>query len=47
MDYDGVEMIIGQLREYRLPEEDAKKIELVEKHLKLFDWDKLEEIILK
>ena len=47
MDYDSVEMILDQLSEYRLPEEDAKKVSELRKMLKLFDWDGMEEIISK
>ncbi|MBO4807842.1 MAG: response regulator [Lachnospiraceae bacterium] len=39
MDYDSVEMIIGQIKEYKLPEEDAAKFAAIEKCLKTFDWD--------
>ncbi len=41
MDYDSVEMIIGNLKEYRLPEADAKKIGDLEKMLKTLDWDSM------
>ncbi|MCR5596203.1 MAG: response regulator [Lachnospiraceae bacterium] len=44
MDYDAVEMILGELKAYRLPKEDAEKIERIEKLLKSFDWEKLETI---
>ncbi|WP_408071714.1 ATP-binding protein [Butyrivibrio sp. JL13D10] len=45
MDYDAVEMIIGQLKSFKLPEEDAKKVAELEKMLRNFDWDKMEELI--
>ncbi len=45
MDYDGVEMVINQLKEYKLPDEDKEKTEKLEKMLKLFDWDNMEEIL--
>ena len=45
MDYDAVEMILGQLKEYRLPDEDKQKVEKLEKLLKLFDWDSMEELL--
>ncbi|WP_081842978.1 hybrid sensor histidine kinase/response regulator [Butyrivibrio sp. WCE2006] len=45
MDYDSVEMIIKQLKEYKLPENDQDKITRLEKNLKLFDWDEMEHII--
>ena len=45
MDYDSVEMILDQLSEYKLPEEDAKKVTELKKLLKLFDWDGMEALI--
>ena len=45
MDYDAVEMIIAQLNEYKLPDEDSGKIAKLEKMLKTFDWDGMEELI--
>ncbi len=45
MDYDGVEMVINQLKEYKLPDEDKAKADKLEKMLKLFDWDGMEEIL--
>ena len=45
MDYDAVEMIVGQLREYSLPEKDEKLIGELEKNMKLLDWEKMEELI--
>ena len=45
MDYDSVEMIFGQLREFKLPEEDDKKISEMEFLLKKLDWDKMEEML--
>ena len=47
MDYDSVEMIIGQLKEYKLPEEDAAKIAELEKMLRAFEWDDMEKFITK
>ena len=44
MDYDSVEMILEQLSQYRLPEEDAKKMKELGKMLKSFEWDKMEEM---
>ena len=46
MDYDSVEMILEQLKEYRLPKEDAEKIAELEKLLKKFDWDAMEKLIV-
>ena len=45
MDYDSVEMIIGQIKEYKLPDEDAEKFAAIEKCLKTFDWDGMKEFI--
>ncbi|MBR4575498.1 MAG: response regulator [Lachnospiraceae bacterium] len=45
MDYDSVEMILGQLLEYRLPDEDAKKMKELEVMLKKLDWDGMESLI--
>ncbi len=47
MDYDSVEMVIGQLKEYELPPDDAEKIDALEKMLRTFDWDQMEELINK
>ena len=44
MDYDSIEMIISEVRQYALPEEDEKFFEEFEKALKRFDWDKMEEL---
>jgi CheY-like chemotaxis protein len=45
MDYDGVEMVIGQLKEYALPEDEGRKVKEIEKSLKLFDWDAMEKTL--
>ncbi len=45
MDYDAVEMVIGQLADYSLPEEDADRIDKLGKMLKTFDWDGMEKLI--
>lgn len=45
MDYDAVEMILEQLKEYKLPAEDAEIISKLEKQLRSFDWDKMEVLI--
>jgi signal transduction histidine kinase/CheY-like chemotaxis protein/HPt (histidine-containing phosphotransfer) domain-containing protein len=42
MDYDAVEMILGQMKEFRLPQEDAQKMDKLGKLLKTFDWDAME-----
>lgn len=45
MDYDAVEMILAELKEYSIPEEDEKNFREIELHLKNIDWDKMEEFI--
>ncbi len=45
MDYDSVEMILKELSRYKLPEEEAEKIEKLGKTLKTFDWDEMEKIL--
>ncbi|MBR2187073.1 MAG: response regulator, partial [Lachnospiraceae bacterium] len=45
MDYDAVEMMIGQLKEYKLPPEDEEKVAELEKKLKVLDWEGMEELV--
>ena len=45
MDYDAAEMILDQCAEYRLPEEDAKKMQELRNMLKVLDWDGMEGLI--
>ena len=45
MDYDAVEMILDQLKEYSLPKEDKHKIDQIAKMLKVFDWEGMEKLI--
>ncbi len=45
MDYDAVEMILGQLKEYKLPKEDKDKMTELSKMLKVFDWEGMEALI--
>ena len=45
MDYDAAEMILDQCAEYRLPDEDAKKMEELRNMLKILDWDGMESLI--
>ncbi len=47
MDYDGMMMVIEQLDEYAMPAEYKFFYEDLVKAAKLFDWDKLDEIIAK
>ncbi len=45
MDYDGVDMVLGQLKEYSLTGDDDVKIKALGKALKVFDWDEMEKIL--
>lgn len=45
MDYDAVEMIIEQLKEFKLPKEDARKVSELDNKLRVFDWDGMEKLI--
>ncbi len=45
MDYDGVEMVVENLKGYRLPPEDAAKISDIEKMMKTLDWDSMEQLL--
>ena len=45
MDYDSIEMVLEQVREYRLPQEDGALVTEIEKALKTFDWDKMEDLL--
>jgi hypothetical protein len=45
MDYDSVEMILDQLKEYKLPDGDSDKMQKLAKMLKAFDWDGMEALI--
>lgn len=45
MDYDSVEMIIEQVKEYKLPDDDMIRFSELERYLKLFDWDAMEKLI--
>ena len=45
MDYDAVEMILDQLKGYKLPAEDERLIKEIGKKLRIFDWDGMEELI--
>ena len=45
MDYDAAEMVLDQLKEYRLPEEDSAKRDELEKKLRLLDWEGMEELL--
>ncbi len=45
MDYDSVEMILDQLKEYKLPDKDAEVMKQLETMLKQFQWDEMEELL--
>lgn len=45
MDYDGVEMVLNQLMDYKLPDKDAELMEKLGKAMKVFDWDEMEKLI--
>ena len=45
MEYDAIEMLFEELDNYRLPETDAETIAELKKALKVFDWDKMEQIL--
>ena len=45
MDYDAVEMIIEQLKQYKLPEKDTEIVSKLEKMLRSFEWDEMEALI--
>ena len=40
-DYDLAEMVINSLKEFRLPEDDDKKITAIEKSLYALKWDEI------
>jgi HPt (histidine-containing phosphotransfer) domain-containing protein len=45
MDYDAIEMVLASVAEYRLPDDEKEKFKDLNKYLKLFDWDKMEEML--
>ena len=45
MDYDGVENVLSQVREYRLSPEAEEHFAAVEAAVKTFNWDKMEEVV--
>lgn len=45
MDYDSVEMILEQVGAYRLPPEDLERMDNLNKLLKQFEWEAMEEIL--
>ncbi|MCR5517058.1 MAG: response regulator, partial [Lachnospiraceae bacterium] len=47
MDYEAVEMILSDLNGYELPKEDRIRVDDIERYLKLYDWDSMEDICRK
>ena len=45
MDFDGAEMVLSEVQQYKLPDEDDKKIKELRKALKRFDWDDMENLL--
>ncbi|MCR5688304.1 MAG: response regulator [Lachnospiraceae bacterium] len=45
MDYDSVEMIVDNLKQYNLPKEDKQKIDSLEKMMKTLDWDSMAQLM--
>ena len=46
MDYEAVEMVLSELKEYKLPPEDEKKFKNLEKLLRNFDWTNIEAAVV-
>lgn len=46
MDYDAVEMVLSEIKEYKLPPEDEKKVKNLEKLLRNFDWSGIEAAVV-
>ena len=44
MDYDAISMILEDLSEKKLPDKEKTFVSDVEKALRIFDWDKIEEL---
>lgn len=45
MEYDAIEMLFDELKDYKLPEKDEEIFVELKKALKVFDWDKMEQIL--
>ena len=45
MDYDAIEMIMEELKEYRLPAKDKERISKLNKLLKVYDWEEMEKVL--
>lgn len=46
MDYDAVEMVLSEIKEYKLSPEDEKKVKNLEKLLRNFDWSGIEAAVM-
>jgi HPt (histidine-containing phosphotransfer) domain-containing protein len=46
MDYEAVEMVLSELKEYKLPPEDEKRVKNLEKLLRNFDWGNIEAMVV-
>ncbi|MBE5859498.1 MAG: response regulator [Butyrivibrio sp.] len=45
MDYDAIEMVLDQIKEYKLSGEDAALFTEIAKTLKVLDWEKIENLL--
>ena len=45
MDYDSVEMILEQLESYQIPADELETMRKLEKMLRAFEWDAMEELL--
>ncbi len=45
MEYDAIEMLLEEVMEYKLPKDDEDKFLELKKAMKVFDWDKMEQIL--
>lgn len=45
MDFDGAEMVLSEVRQFKLGDEDNKKVSELEKALKRFDWDTMDNLL--
>jgi len=45
MDFDGAEMVLSEVRQFKLGDVDNKKVSELEKALKRFDWDAMENLL--
>lgn len=47
MDYDAVELILGEVTKYKLPKEDKAVMNSLDSHLKNMEWEEMSELIQK